>query len=365
MTLSKNNIYVFSLFLLLLDSGGWLGVRELIVLLLLLISLKYSLIRMQDVRLYLIILILISVLCSIVLNMDNVPIDLAFKFAAPIFASLAFYFFNRAGILTVDNLSSAVILFCLFLITFFILTKLNVGLVVEFHNNLCFEPRAGYFCHTYNSLTGTNQPGFYFRSTLLIVPVALIFLSRSDYGKYTICLVAILISDTRAGLGLLIFFGFLVITIRNFGLWFTLVLTLSLSVFVISVVQTNGIGREIIGLSVRLLHIDSIITVMEEQNKILGMGPGSSFYSQGFGFMTNDSEVSPLEYYRRYGFFGLVCFHSLFAFILIKSFWMDRYYSLSLIAFYLATLTNPIMTSSFAFLFYLCFRENIYAKAKI
>ena len=131
---------------------------------------------------------------------------------------------------------------------------------------------------------------------------------------------------------------------------------LTISIFVCVLFVTYAAKKiqleELTGLATRLLHVESIIHTMESQNRIFGMGPSSSFYSQGFGFWTNDSEVSPFEYYRRYGIVGAIAFHSLFFYILLYRLPRANQSPIPLCSFYAISLTNPVMASSFAFFLY-------------
>ncbi|MDC3363321.1 hypothetical protein OAW29_03110 [Planktomarina temperata] len=315
-------------------------------------------IRRQDYRLAWILLIIISVGASITYNFDYIDFSKALKFASPIFLSIAIYVYNRAGILNVENLCNAILIFCIFLILFFLLVKLGVGPVVQFHESLCFEPRAGYFCHSYNSMMGNVQPGFYFRCTLIVVPIALIYIARNFYFRYLLCCIAIIIADTRAGIGIILIFSLLIVSKKIFGTRGLAILLIASAVITYSTTNTFAFLEQLYGLGTRFLHIESILLTMQSQSNFFGMGPGSSFYSEGFGFMADDSEVSPVEYYRRYGFFGLIVFHIFLISVIVQTVKNNWYLGVSIFAFYLAGLTNPIMVSSFGFLLYLSIRET-------
>ena len=199
-----------------LDSGGWLGVRELVIFLLFLISVfRLRKIHLHDRRLVFLVVILISVCASISVNYKSLKVYDALMFSAPILIAPAFYLFSRSGVLTAEILCSAGLIFSYFLLVFYIGVNLEINPFLYLHNQLIELPSAGYFGYTLSAVTGTVQPGFYFRCTLLLVPISLLYLQQNLKWNYLICFMAIVIADTRAGIFVVLLCS-LLIMIRRF-----------------------------------------------------------------------------------------------------------------------------------------------------
>jgi hypothetical protein len=63
--------------------------------------------------------------------------------------------------------------------------------------------------------------------------------------------------------------------------------------------------------SSRIISVVSTIDSINYSNFFFGQGPGSEFYNIAYSSYTNNTELSQLEFLRKFGFIGFMLFHIL------------------------------------------------------
>lgn len=98
------------------------------------------------------------------------------------------------------------------------------------------------------------------------------------------------------------------------------------------------------GFAIRFGHVISVIDTLLNDNMFLGMGPGSTFYSMGFGSETNNIEISQLEIIRKYGLVGYFIINLAYFFVIKYFYSVGKNKELiCLMAFYFVSYSNPVL----------------------
>ncbi len=147
---------------------------------------------------------------------------------------------------------------------------------------------------------GVNIHVVYFQSTLALVPLGVLALLQRRRIAYFIILFALIVAPSRYGSTLLLLFPLLFMANNRIKLlenpkYRALMILFSAAMgFVIPIIASEN---------VRLLHLESISRIFDENlwAAVLGMGPGSEFYSLGFQKQTTDIELTHYEIIRKYG----------------------------------------------------------------
>jgi hypothetical protein len=148
---------------------------------------------------------------------------------------------------------------------------------------------------------GVNLHVVYFQSTLALVPLGVLAFLHRRWISYFIILFALVVAPSRYGSILLLLFPLLFMAnnrvklLQNNPKYRALMILVSAALgFFIPIIS---------GEDVRMLHLESISRIFDENPwmTIFGMGPGSEFYSLGFQNLTNDIELTHYETIRKYG----------------------------------------------------------------
>jgi len=217
-------------------------------------------------------------------------------------------------------------------------------------------------------------PKIYFNFTLFLPSVFIYFLFRNNYLKSLLVSIAILLSLSRAAivvtLLLLIVYVFKSQSLKKlltniFLLFaFSLVLAFIIDLFVPSIfIHILNLGDSSQGtVATRIDQINMISDVFSDNiiNFLFGMGPGTPIYSNFHGMNIYNIEIAPLEFIRKYGVIFFAIIFSLMFKIILKNFKIDKSKSYLLIALFLCTFSNPILTSPlFIFIFILCNNNSL------
>lgn len=215
------------------------------------------------------------------------------------------------------------------------------------------------------SVLGINFFGFYLKSCISFVFVMAYYLlatmkgfgKKKDYIYIFIITGYFLISGTRSTM-LLPFFLFAITAFRVFNknkytkyimLTIANIILIAFCLFIVAaVLETDEISN-----SIKYAHINSYMDLFEENPLyfIIGQGPGSCFYTEGFDAVVYKTEWAYLDLFRCYGIFA---FGILYIFISpITVFWkyrsMDDYTYCAFwayLSYLLIAGTNPLLLSS-------------------
>jgi Ca2+/Na+ antiporter len=112
----------------------------------------------------------------------------------------------------------------------------------------------------------------------------------------------------------------------------------------------------------RIDQINMISDVFSDNiiNFLFGMGSGTPIYSNFHGMNIYNIEIAPLEFIRKYGVIFFAIIFSLMFKIILQNFKIDKSKSYLLIALFLCTFSNPILTAPlFIFIFILCNNNSL------
>jgi hypothetical protein len=349
----------FLLFLIFLDTGGWLHVRSFILSWLFLKALNLS-ISKYDLYFLKIWLVVILLLIPSILNAKNQGIDLLTSITY-IYPLLIFpIYLLAAKNINSKDLVNCAMYFSIFIISLFILSFLNVSLINTFIDYLNTQKNAGFFSVKSSFFIFPMQV-IYFKATLLLVPLAILAVFQERWVVFLLIIGALIIAPSRTGVIFIVIFLFFYFSKFNLKFIFLLLIVITLTVsYLIENSSSDLVVDFFFSGSTRMLHIDSLFDYFKKNPNyfFFGGGPGSFFYSEGFMLQeslgyTDDSEISQLEVLRRYGVFFMLFLHIIFFNIVKKLFKNSRQdLAISLIAYYLVSASNPVLLTAPAVLFY-------------
>lgn len=332
--------------LLFIDTGFWSGLRGVGLLILVFCFLLYPKFYVKGLGTHGVfyLLMLLSLLPSILLS-NGGDQSLAFAQMAPflLYPVLLLFVLNCRSINYLDFLSLFTVFFSGLIIGFFILRVAGFSWAESLAIWLHQGNKAGYFDFKVN-LFFVLQPVVYFKATLFLVPIGLYCFKRGRHGVALLSALALFIAPSRAG-----FFIFVLgATYIRFGMFVFIPAIILLSLIFFFLAHFLNAGSLISGALVRFGHIDSIVKLFSEWDKVMfGYGPGTFFYSEGFGRITDGVEVAPLEYLRRHGVLSLVAYMA-FWFSLVR---FDKEWLVPVICFWLVSCTNPVLFVFNSFVF--------------
>jgi hypothetical protein len=235
---------------------------------------------------------------------------------------------------------------------------LQIPIIVEF-NNFLSENSKGFFKIKYY-LNGIQLPNVYFQGTLGLLICGCLAI-KFNYNKiFYIIMIALIVAPSRAGFFLLLFY-YIVFNLSLYHLKKIFSILLLLLLIAIIIISTS-FGNELltlfeknnIGMEIRLMHINGLINnAFKTLNSIFfGNGPGSFYYSPGFGFETDNIEISQFEYIRKYGIISFIIFNFFYFYnSIVYENYSRKSSFLILLIYYFVSFTNPVLLSIFIFLF--------------
>ncbi len=343
-------LLVFLMFSFLIDSGGPIGIRIFSLSILMFISLKYlydfAFVRVSNEIIISYISIVFFSLYSVIWSCVNgIDFISTLPWVMPIlFIPVFSYCFSQFNPEVVKNsfIYSGV---CFSVSVFIVFGCLFVmgNVVTVFFNSINFP---GWFY-----VREDGYPQVYFQATLAFVVLA-IYAFFNGYKKCAmIFLFTLMLSLSRFGsLVVIVFFTLnIFLDVRRLSIYsfcflvFSVVLFLPLIIFIYNFLPQD-FNYNLDASTVRFGHIVSVFNSMKPINYILGMGPGSEFYSAGSASLTDNIEVSQLELFRKYGILGYGLFN--FSFIYLSWFFLKvKSYSsqICMCAFYFVSYSNPVL----------------------
>lgn len=350
----QNVLLSLIVFALIFDSGGELGLRIYALGLLALTSaLRFRGMRLHAMEMLVWVnafyLLIPSLIASV---LKSVPFATILVWTFPILTFPLILAVVRANRVTVDHFINGGLLFSLVILILFYGRLNHIEQISTVYDYLA-ERSAGFF-NEKKVFFDDAMPVVYFQGTLALVICAVLSIGRHRYVAYTIICAALLVAPSRFGLVLSLVFGFSTLCIRHHrsrGFWLIFGLTVAMSIVATFSLPKSFVeifSSEAEGSRIRLLHVESVMDLVDQKPYVLlfGDGPGTTFFSRGFDDMTDNIEISQLEILRKFGlpftlaltlFLGSVCWRLL----------RRRYHSLALSigAHYMVALSNPVLFS--------------------
>lgn len=350
------------LFLFILDTGGWLFARPLVVILFLikLLGKRVLIISKREILPWFILVILL--LPSLInARGQNIPTIVSLTYIYPLLVFPIFLIFSNTLKLNRTSLFYVGYYFSATVILFFILRLINFGPVNGIVQYLQANPSSGFFDEK-NAFFGRRLPVVYFKATLLLVPINILSLYYSKYTLYALTLLALVLAPSRTGVVVVVLFSLPNFYKKN-RTWFKYILFFLLVYLAQMFYKNWKLISELFlfaGGLTRFTHIAAIVEYLQRNPWFIffGAGPGSTFFSEAFinqenkGF-TDDSEISQFEVLRRYGIFFLIYLIYLFK-IVLKKFLLSRrkgdYYAL--LSYFIVSASNPVLLTAPAMFYY-------------
>lgn len=341
-----------SLYFIMLDSGGALGLRNVGFLFIFLLFLKSILFYEKKPTFFFqisVISLLVALYCFAVSFFNDIEPEFIID-KIVVFFSIPVFLFAMS---TLDSnvikkvlIYSGLIFSLTMFLTFFLLWLMPVE-VSLFFSELKIP---GWFY-----LREDGYPQVYYQTTLSLVPIA-IFAYLENYKKASYVMqLALLLCLSRFGFFVVIlfilfrrFFAERVLSRAVIILFVFIAFLFPLFCFIIYSNVDEGQLRYswLYGdsLGIRLGHLYSIFNDFNIINFLFGSGAGSSFYSLGFHDYTDNIEVSQLEILRRYGIIGYIFINIVFFVIFLKLYNHEKNVSnICLFSFYLVAFSNPVL----------------------
>jgi hypothetical protein len=352
----------FLFFLYILDTGGWLFVRPIVIFAYsfwILIKQRF-LINQSHMALWMVAILLM--LPSIVNgSAQGVTLPTAITYIYPLLIIPFYFLLTNGANLNTNTLIAAGAFFAFFVLVVFTLRLLGVGLIESFVEYLKSSPNAGFFDDK-SAFTSAALPAVYFKATLLLVPFGVLAAYTNRWTSFTLIFSALAVAPSRTGiLVLLLFISPLYFSgSRKYLRSLIALILLSGVAFYIISASEELIDDFIFGGSTRFLHIISMQEFFAENPEYFfwGSGPGSTFFSYAFinqenGGFTDDSEISQLEILRRYGVFFLLYICILYGNavrLLIK--YGCKADAMALLSYFVVSASNPVLLTAPACFYY-------------
>lgn len=356
----RNMFSCFLIFSLLLDSGGQLGLQYVSVFLLASIVLVGGVMNQIKVdpsfyEFFLLVLIIYSLFfLGVLVNDTEVNI---FYSAFLFFLIISYGFTSLWGVGQLKNsyVWASIIFLFLYMIVHLLLifysspeqivALLEENVAGRFHEKIFF---------------GYEYFVIYPQSLLFITGASVVLFLRRRYLLYVMMLLFFLISTSRFGLFVSLLVPILCYALgvraaaRLFTLTFPfLIFILFLCYFFVYFYFKGGFSPDYYhGLSsfeARVGQLISTIDSFSDLSEILfGQGAGSEFYSLRSLSFVDNSELSQLEFVRKYGLFSFIVFHALIFRSLYLCYVSNKYEEVIVIfTVYFTTFSNPVLTSLF------------------
>jgi hypothetical protein len=204
----------------------------------------------------------------------------------------------------------------------------------------------------------TTIMAYHKSSSILIILLAYLLVKKEYLSKSSISLallftVTLFLSGTRANMlaAFLIWNVFIVFRMHYFrkreALYF--IIFAGSFIFFAGLIYVIIVGADNSSL-MKMGHFTSILKCVTENSQFLlfGMGPGSLYYSEGYGELTALSELTFLEFLRMFGLIGSFFIFFLFLYPMRKFLYgpielRDKYFLLCYLAFFFVGSTNPLL----------------------
>ncbi|MGV1017855.1 MAG: hypothetical protein ACOYBW_10830 [Fluviibacter phosphoraccumulans] len=341
---------VLLFFLIILDTGGWLGIRVYCVSAVFLLYGSRSINKLSPLLVicWLIGLLLITpaiyVSYTSGIEIDKILPWIVVPVFFPIFfVSVAGARLNDADIIAIGYMLST----CTLLVSLIRFLDLDFANVLV---GFLIERDAGFF-NIKESFFGV-QPDAYFKwSLFLVIPACIAIFNKQKISSAS-NLLALLAAPSRFG-AILVSMYLLFNSKINRSL---AVLTILFCIFI-----AFGYFEQDEGVSIRTLHFNDYSNLLFDVNRLFwGYGPGSEFYSSGFQMYTDNTEISQLEILRKFGIYFFLFLNAVYFYVVVIAFKKNfRAHSGALLIYYLASISNPVLVS-IPSLIYFCYVISLF-----
>jgi hypothetical protein len=355
----KTILNVICLTILILDSGGGLRLRNIAFLIIIIFGL-YGLYKFRSLNknfIYVFIIFSISLIPAVMISVFNsIPIFQIVNWILSFMMLPFFYFYVKGSELSHKCFVIAGGLFSIIVIVLFFGRLMNIGLVIT-ANDYITSNSDGFFGNK-NFLSGAILPNVYFQGTLSVIICGCLSLRKNNYVAFFIILIGLILAPSRFGFIVLILWAGFIFLRKS---WVRLSYFPIIVLVTYLVLQNLAFGEELFSvftgesdsLDVRNGHLVSVFEIFKENPLyfLFGQGPGSIFFTTGTYSITDNIEISQLEYIRKYGILSFMVFCFLYFMPLFSRFKSDVYIKGALVIYFVVSFSNPVLFSIFSMLY--------------
>jgi len=348
----------FVFFVFIFDSGGGLNLRNigLILILMLLIYETFFNHGAKNINKYFLLFycgslsfLLASVIIALLNRATFVNANLH-NFG--LYSLLPFYILAKNRYLTINGYLKSVNIFCAIVLILFFGRLFGIAPVVQIFGFIATRAD-GFFRYVQFANSPLVIPNVYFQGMLATVPAAVIMVSQKKFKSFALVMLTLFIAPSRFGVFVCILF-FLILYIKKIYIiiFASVVFVLSMILFEIPVFVDflDIFDRTTYGHVVRTGHLESILFLFTSHLPyfIIGQGPGTMFFSLGFGSYTDSVEISHLDFIRKYGILYFIVLNIAFFYLmhkLYKKSILSKQLTYGLLAHYVVAASNPVLLS--------------------
>lgn len=343
-----------TIFLTIVDSGGEQSLRLIAISIVFILALsQYA--RGFDAYNFLayILLALLLSLSSLQSVVAGVEIKSIIPWIFPLLSLPIFIAFSRGAKVKSEHFIAAGAFFALLVIFLFIGRLTGNALLLEINELLTSEAR-GFFNYK-QAFLSYELPVVYFQGTLNLVFIGVLAWCYRKYSVFVFILLALVVAPSRFGVFTLCLFALIFMIARALKFryviigFFGVAVIFILFILILSMETANPNLLNIYEIDpVRAGHITSVYKTIEENPSqlITGAGPGSLFFSSGFGLYTDNIEISQLELIRKYGVIFFLFAHVIVFILIYRLVKLNKHAEIfALIAHYFVSLSNPALLS--------------------
>ena len=327
--------------ILFFDCTGWLGLREVIFLILFLTAMVIGLLSHCKFRnrefiavLFFVISLFPGYFASATGGISTADMLL---FGLHPFSIVFSYLIVKNLRISMEHVAYAAWILCIVVLFLHFDALLNLNIFLELREYLSSIPDAGFF--NVKNAWGFKAVETYFKFTLYLVPVAVYSYYKKMYVLYIMVLIVLFVAPSRAGL--------LVALVPFLLRYYWIGIPIFIGVVIVTATNLNSLVSLVLSFQARVHHVYDILNIFsDDAGKLFwGSGPGSAFFSTGFDGLAYDNEISYLELVRRYGILTLVMFTGVtVAYIYNLRCQPSRY---AMYSFLVVAASNPVIFTMF------------------
>jgi len=350
---------IFSVLTTMLDSGGELGLRTFGLLLLGALFWRrptFSLSKSMLFGWFVILLLLVP--ATMRSAFQGIEIKNIVVWIYPFLSFPLIYLIAKSSAIAERSFINAGFIFAIIIVLLFV-GRITGNDTLMWLNDILTSKASGFF-NQKQVFFEDAMPVVYFQGTLSLVFVSVLAVGKKCYFRYAVMLLALILAPSRFGVTVSLVSASTIIFLslgnptKQFFAGLSLVAAFFFALAVLPGSFNEIFSNESHGSRVRLGHFHSVMNDVDADPTIalIGAGPGTSFYSEGFDEYTDNIEISQLELVRKYGilfFFGL----AIFFLVLVTSLWRvgRQYMAVALISQFVVATSNPVLLSSSFILF--------------
>lgn len=354
-----NVLNIICLTFLMLDSGGGLKLRNISFLIIFFFAFygiyKDRACSKNFVNYYLI--FIVTLIPGVWMSFANsIPVLQILNWVMSFALIPLFYFYTKGSELSQRSFVIAGFVFSLIVIALFFGRLMDIGIAVV-ANDYITSHSDGFFGDK-KFLSGGILPNVYFQGTLSVIICGCLSLKNKNYIMFFVILVGLILAPSRFGfLVLMLWAGFLFFKKS----WKRLIYLPLIIVVCFVILQNLDFGIELFSvftgesdsLEIRNGHFLSIYNIFADNPVyfLMGQGPGSIFYTFGINSLTDNIEVSQLEYLRKYGILSFVAFCLFYFMPVFSRLKSDIFIKGALLLYFVVSFSNPVLFSVFSMLF--------------